>query len=128
MTFYCPACKAPRLEITGGMALPPDNRSDEIMIQVLACGNCEFRAAGVYEESRRGSLDDEAWEHTGFPAPVEVVEELRASIQRCPMPHEARCACPSHQRLGTVDAAGRWNGLDPYRLQQPFALILAMAS
>ena len=55
MSFACPECLTKSLKITAKLELPPDSRSDEITVQVVACSRCGFAGVAVYEESRRGA-------------------------------------------------------------------------
>ena len=60
MAFVCPECHTSEsLRITRSLELPPDSRSDEITLQIIRCSSCRFAGVAVYEESRRGRLDDE---------------------------------------------------------------------
>jgi hypothetical protein len=110
MPFRCPECLSASLETTRSIELPPDSRSDEITLQVMACSSCGFRALAVYEESRRGALDSEAWDFNAYRVGLEVVESVAASIEACPAPGNPRCPCPVHQALGKADDRGRWQG------------------
>ena len=113
MAFACPECGNPgSLRITTSIELPPDSRSDEIALQIVACARCGFRAAAVYEESRRGSLDSEAVDHRGHRVPGATLNSLIARIDACPDPADCGCRCESHQRLGRTDDSGRWCGLE----------------
>ena len=110
--FVCPNCLRPgSLQITHSIQLAPDCRSDDILVQVVACNQCSLRALAVYEESRRGALDAEAWEHTGHRVTEDRVRALIAAIGQCPNPKDAGCACGTHERLGRKDGKGRWQGL-----------------
>jgi hypothetical protein len=111
MAFACPECCDPAsLRITSSIELPPDSRSDEITLQIVECARCGFRAAAVYEESRRGSLDSEAGDHFGYRVASEILESLVTQINACPGPGNRGCPCESHRRLGTTDDSGRWRG------------------
>ena len=109
--FVCPACGAGELRVIASLELDADSRSDEITVQAAACGSCGLLAAAVYEESRRGSLDSEAWVHHGCLLAAEKAAELLALIRSCPRPAEPRCTCPAHATLGVTDDTGRWAGL-----------------
>jgi hypothetical protein len=112
MPFACPNCGTPSsLRITSSIELPPDSRSDEIALQIVACARCGFRGAAVYEESRRGSLDSEAVDHRGYRVPAESLNSLIAQIGACPDPANRGCGCESHRTLGRTDDAGRWSGM-----------------
>ncbi|MFL5383787.1 MAG: hypothetical protein ACJ8GN_14805 [Longimicrobiaceae bacterium] len=112
MPFDCPECGVPgTLAITAAIELPPDRRSDEIALQLVACARCGFRAVAVYEESRRGSLDSEAVDHAGCRVPAETLDAIASQIAACPDPGNPACACASHRRLGRADDSGRWCGL-----------------
>jgi len=112
MPFLCPECSTPRsLKIKARIELPPDNRSDEITLQVVECCRCRFAGIAVYEESRRGALDSESFSHTGYHVSARDLRALKRTIKQCPEPGNPRCGCPTHQALGGRDAGGRWNGL-----------------
>ena len=112
MSFACPECGSPgSLRITSSIELPSDSRSDEIALQIVECARCGFRAAAVYEESRRGSLDSEAVDHYGYRVSTESLDSLIAQIGACPEPSSCGCGCESHRRLGRTNALGRWNGM-----------------
>ncbi len=66
MPFQCPECSTKTLKITHKLELPPDSRSDEITLQIIECSGCGFGGIAVYEESRRGALDDDSFDHTGY--------------------------------------------------------------
>lgn len=109
MAFTCPAClRAYALRITKSITLPPDSRSDDILLQIVSCKACGFRGVAVYEESRRGGLDSESWDHTGYRPPREEVSRISALIGRCPKKKDWRCSCPGHAELGRKDEYGRW--------------------
>jgi hypothetical protein len=125
MPFECPRCGAPELAITASMELPPDSRSDEISLQLFACSACGFGAIGVYEESRRGAMDDESMDHSGYKIPPGTVDSLGMWLAACPSPNDPSCACASHRELGARDTSGRWCGVDLSALGPPFALVLS---
>jgi hypothetical protein len=102
--------------------LPADARSDEIAVQTLRCGHCRFAAMAVYEESRRGALDDESIEHRGYRLSSQELRELRREIRQCPEPRNPRCHCAIHRKLGTRNKAGRWSGLQELRSRDSFEL------
>jgi hypothetical protein len=129
MAFRCPECHDPSsLEIITSIDLPADSRSDEIILQVLACSSCGFKGLGVYEESRRGALDSEAWEHTGFRVPAGVLDDLLKAIASCPGPSNAGCGCAAHLQLGRQDASGRWPGPQALGLQPGAVFELVIGS
>jgi hypothetical protein len=124
MGFECPNCGGrDTLIITASLELPPDNRSDEISLQTAACKQCEFWALAVYEESRRGVLDCEAFDHTGYPVNEAVYSEVAAALAVCASPHNAACACPVHSRFSRQDKTGRWAGLEDLLLGSGFNLV-----
>jgi len=125
MPFQCPECSAPKsLEIALQIELPPDSRSDEITLQIVECSQCGFAGIAVYEESRRGSLNSESFDHTGYYVSAEDLKALRKTIKRCPKPKNWRCNCPAHRILGRTDAVGRWNALGDINREGAFALKL----
>jgi len=125
MPFPCPKCSEPKsLSITLSFELPPDNRSDEITLQIVECSQCGFAGIAVYEESRRGALDAESFHHTGYCVSAAGLRSLREMIEGCPDPRNSRCQCAVHRTLGRQDALGRWVGLDNVHCQQAFDLKL----
>lgn len=125
MSFLCPECSTSRsLKITSKLELPSDRRSDEIALQIVKCSHCGFAGIAVYEESRRGSLDSESFDHTGYHVSVEDLKTLKRAIKQCPTPTNPRCKCPVHRTLGRKDASGRWNGLADIHLEGAFAMKL----
>jgi hypothetical protein len=109
MTFTCPECLASSaLVITNSITLAPDSRSDDIILQVVRCQRCNFRGAAIYEESRRGSLDSESWEHRGYRIAEEALANLVRMIKSCPSKKDPDCACSSHRALGKKNEFGRW--------------------
>jgi hypothetical protein len=122
--FICPLCEQPSLEIGHSMSLGADCRSDEIRVQAIACTACSFRGVAAYEESRRGSLDSESWDHraSGLAEPdyLALVELLQA----CPDRGNERCSCDSHRTLGQRDARDRWVGMSGLKLQAPYAFFM----
>jgi hypothetical protein len=99
------------LNIILRIELPPDNRSDEISVQILYCSNCEFKGLGIYEESRRGSMLRESINHRGIYLPKDLLETIHGKIQCCPEPHNPHCLCDSHNYFKIVDNY-RWNWLN----------------
>ena len=123
MGFACPRCSVEdSLAIVAVIELAPDSRSDEIALQVLKCGRCGFRGLAVYEESRRGAWDSEAWEHAGYLVDEDVVNTFAGLIDKCPDRTNSDCACESHQILGQRDRNGRWNGIDKFEAKGMFPL------
>jgi hypothetical protein len=107
--FVCPLCQKPDLEIVHALDLPPDGMSDEIEVQILACGTCSCRAAGVYEESRRGRLDSERSHHYGIWLEAPDLLRLERLIRACPDASNDRCKCASHQALGQQSDMSDWS-------------------
>jgi len=102
MPLTCPACASGTLSIECSLELPPDARSDEISVQIVGCGACGFRGVGIYQESRRGALDDESVDHVCYAATPEALTKVRGLMRRCPKPRSATCACASHKALAVV--------------------------
>lgn len=110
--FRCPGCERPdSLTIRAALSLPADSRSDDIILQLVSCAECGFAGAVVYEESRRGRLDDEAWEHSGYRVSPAAYDEIYLLVLSCPSPRDDACLCPAHLTLGAQDSSGRWAGL-----------------
>ena len=123
MAFACPKCSIDdSLVIVIAIELAPDSRSDEISLQILRCSNCGFRGLAVYEESRRGALDSEAWEHTGYQVEEDVVNTIAGLIDHCPDRNNNDCPCESHRKLGQHEENGRWNGIEKYEMKSMFPL------
>jgi hypothetical protein len=127
MSFHCPQClKRGSLEIILSIQFPPDSRSDDIALQVVRCSECSFRALAVYEESMRGALDVEDWEHNGYRVGEKDLDRITAEILSCPDPTNGRCECSAHQHLGRKDLHGRWNGLNGIELGEEFAMHMVL--
>jgi len=123
MTFRCPECSTPGwMRITQTIELPPDSRSDEIMLQIVKCGRCRFEAVAVYEESRRGGLDDESVDHRGYYVSESDLKIVKDKVSQCPNPQNGRCRCRVHKQLGSRDKSGRWDGLAGIELGQRFVM------
>lgn len=121
MPFLCPECSTSKsLMITSKLELPPDNRSDEITLQVVECSGCGFAGIAVYEESRRGSFDSDSFDHAGYRVRSKDLEALRKTIRACPSPTNGRCKCAAHRKLGRQNTSGRWTGLDDIHLEGSF--------
>ena len=92
MSFRCPECAAPNsLNIARSIELPPDSRSDEIALQIVECAGCGFAGIAVYQESRRGGLDDESVDHTGYVIGEDDLKALRRTLARCTDPKNRHC-------------------------------------
>jgi len=120
MPFLCPIYSEKSLRITSKIELPPDSRSDEIALQIVECSQCGFAGIAIYEESRRGALDSDSFDHTGYRVSVADLEALRKTIKQCPKPKNRRCKCSAHRK----DASGRWSALDDIHREKAFALSL----
>lgn len=116
MPFQCPECKNQNtLNITYTIELPADSRSDEIALQTIRCNLCNFYGIATYEESRRGSLQDEAYEHLGFQTSKDTYDDLVKLLHKCPDPNNAHCPCAIHLKLGNRDGTGRWSGISQFK-------------
>jgi hypothetical protein len=111
--FVCPECGARALTIGQRIELGSDFRSDEVCLQVVRCGKCKFAGMAIYEESRRGRLDDESWSHIGYKVGPDALKRLRAAIRECPKPKDARCSCAAHKRLRRTGHYDGWSTLLP---------------
>ncbi len=109
MSFVCPNCSSPQtLKVVKSITLPPDSRSDDVILQMVRCDHCQFRGAAVYEESRRGGLDSESWDHTGYILSDSDLKWLSLLINRCPTKKNKNCRCMAHKELGQKNEYGRW--------------------
>lgn len=109
MTFKCPDCGFQgSLRIIQSIVLPPDSRSDDIILQIVRCDRCHFSGAAIYEESRRGNPDSESWEHRGYRLSEQDLATLEGMIALCQANNDKHCQCPAHQTLGQTNAIGRW--------------------
>jgi hypothetical protein len=123
MSFTCPECRAgDALRIVRSLELPSDARSDEITLQIVSCNRCRFAGIAVYEESRRGALDDDSFDHTGYRVSKRDLAALRRAMASCPEPRNPRCRCPAHREYGRRNARGRWSGLDAMELGLAFRM------
>ncbi len=124
MPFQCPECSLHTLKIIHKLELPPDSRFDEITLQVVECSRCGFGGIAVYEESRRGALDDDSFDHTGYRVGGDDLRALREAMRTCPRPADHRCTCSAHREFGARAESGRWNGLSGVRRGSAFAMRL----
>jgi hypothetical protein len=122
MGFLCPDCNRDAINIVSSLELPADSRSDEITLQIITCEHCAFEGIAVYEESRRGALDSESYDHRGYHVPTDALRTLKRAIRQCPANKNRRCACKTHQTLGAKSPSGRWNGLSEIALEKPFVM------
>jgi len=123
LPFICPHCaQSGTLQIRCTLELPADSRWDEIVLQVVACTGCGLAALAVYSESRRGALESECCDHTGYYVNYCDLLRIAELIQGCPHPGDPHCSCPSHRLFGGRDANGEWNGLECLHLEGQFAL------
>jgi hypothetical protein len=122
MPFECIGCGQDTFSIIASIELPPDNRSDEISLQLAKCSLCGFKGLVVYEESRRGSLMADCWDHYGYHIRKSDFQKCLAWIKSCPNPRHADCDCPIHRIFNKRDKSGRWIGLDAFELSEPFQL------
>ena len=120
----CGECKKTNvLQIIQSLVLPPDSRSDDIIVQVVQCANCGFRGLAVYEESRRGGMDSESWSHTAYHVSADDMKTVSAAIRSCSSPKNPKCPCRAHRELGKRDRGGRWNGLQNITLEDSFPIL-----
>jgi hypothetical protein len=68
------------MKISSKIKLPPDNRSDEIAVQILTCSKCNFQGIAVYEESRRGSFDYDSFSHQGYFVASDLLNDVKDVI------------------------------------------------
>jgi hypothetical protein len=103
------------------MELPPDQWSDEITLQIVACGQCHFRGIAVDEESRRGAMDSYCDRHIGYRITEKELQSLQAAIENCPDPSNIACECRSHcsvkQILAWGDSLSGGNWHDWFRME-----------
>jgi len=110
------------LRITNSIELPPDIRSDEISLQTVVCSKCDLKGIAIYEESRRGRIDDDAFSHTGYQTDENSYSDLRTLIKKCPHPKDKNCYCETHKKLGEKNESGRCVGLSLYHLDTAFPI------
>lgn len=105
MTMRCPFCEASgTLNISHRLELPPDHRSDEVTLQIVACAGCGVEAGAIYEESRRGA--SETYNHFAFEVDDLSLRRLKGQITSCPEPRNKRCTCQAHLDLAGKAAYG----------------------
>lgn len=125
MGFTCPQCGALQsLEITASICLLADSRSDEIIVQLIRCRECGFGGLATYEESRRGRLEAEAWEHTAYHVSAADLEKVAGLVAVCSDLANPACQCQAHQSLSQTTAQGRWSGLDGLEILETFQMNL----
>ena len=125
MSFICPQCGSQSLEIVRSLEFPGDASSDEIALQQITCARCGLRGAAVYRESRRGRLDTESWDHSGYSLDDDDYRRLDERMRTCPNPTARDCVCEAHLFLNRRDSHGIWHGLAGFHLPTPFNMISA---
>ncbi len=110
----CPDCgRAGVAGVARRIVLPGDRRSDEIALEILACG-CGFKAVGVAEAARRARLRGGDAERVCYRLPAAAVDLIAFLIARCPDPAEEYCDCPAHATLNRRDLRNQWNLLHSF--------------
>ncbi len=96
MPLICPLCDAAgSATITHHLELPPDERSDEVSLQVLRCQACGASMAAIYEESRRGA--SESFHHFAFRLDEFSLARLKKQVDGCATPRDRGCDCEAHR-------------------------------
>ena len=108
MGLICPQCHDANMKISSKIELPPDNRSDEIAVQILTCSKCNFQGIAVYEESRRGSFDNDSFSHQGYFVASDLLNDVKDVINQCKNPRNSSCQCKGHRFFKTIDCSGNW--------------------
>jgi len=123
--FVCPRCGAKGLKIVKSMDLPPDRRSDDVILQITECHSCSFKGLALYEESRRGAMGGESFEHTGFWPSDEALTKVEAIFSFCSYLRDKRCGCEGHKRAVLATSCGKkWRLaiLDEYGCEKVFVM------
>jgi len=81
LSFLCPRCGEPRLEITASAELAPDPEWDEESLQTVQCEGCALVGVVRYSESRRGALDSEVCWHEGHEVPAADYQAVRRLLE-----------------------------------------------
>jgi len=116
LSFVCAECNHNSLKIMFTLELPPTADDDEIALQLLSCGECNFQGLAVYRESRHGSLDSESWQHKGYVLGEKSLSRLMQAMLECPLPVDRDCQCAAHVALGKYDwSAVAQNGIEVVR-------------
>jgi hypothetical protein len=125
MPFTCPDCQAQKsLYVIASIELPSDARWDEITLQMLKCDHCGQNVVGVYQESRRGGLDEEIFHHMAYRINEENTKKLKELMDTCLRPTDVHCPCKSHKELSRQDEQCQWNALELFGLGETFSLQL----
>jgi hypothetical protein len=103
LSFVCAECNHNSLKIMFAFELPPTPDDDEIALQLLSCGDCNFQGLAVYRESRHGSLDSESWQHLGYVLSEKSMSRLMRAMLDCPLPVDRDCQCEAHAELKSYD-------------------------
>ncbi|KKW42924.1 MAG: hypothetical protein UY92_C0002G0041 [Candidatus Magasanikbacteria bacterium GW2011_GWA2_56_11] len=82
--FWCPHCETSRsLRILQSVDIGAAGNFDEVAIQSIECDRCGKRGMAIYEESRRGALDDESVAHTGYWLDRETAVHIGLLLSAC---------------------------------------------
>lgn len=124
MAVKCPKCNQKKMIISSNLELPGDSRSDEISLQILECLNCDFKGIGVYEESRRGAIDSDSYDHRGYIVNEETLQFFREKIKQCTQPRNTKCECNAHRHFYKLNMHGRWSFLDEVKIKNSFNIFI----
>lgn len=97
--FRCPLCDENSLEIGESLELTPNGEWDEEALQLISCSICESAGLALYQEHRRGALDQETTQHNGAFLPLAELLPIRASLLLCPKSKSAGCGCSIHREM-----------------------------
>ena len=120
MGLICPQCHDATMNIVSKIELPPDNRSDEITVQILTCSKCNYQGIAVYEESRRGSFDNDSVSHQGYFVDSNFLTEVEDFIGQCKNPRDTYCHCKGHRFFETTGCYGNWIWKDQLKKYKKF--------
>ena len=110
MGLLCPKCLDYSLSIKDKLELPPDSRSDEITLQIIKCKKCSFEGVAVYEESRRGNLDDYSFSHIGYVLSGRALSQVKRAIKN------------NHKFFEVYDENNRWVWISSQRPKEAFQI------
>jgi len=122
MGIICPACSRNSLTITSKIELPPNERSDEVTLQLIECNKCGFQGIAVYEESRRGKINSDTFSHRGYKVSSELLNKLKEIVDQCPDPNNSKCRCKAHRYFINLYRAGKWGWLEEQSKHKPFEI------
>lgn len=102
----CPYCHKPdSIDQIARFELPGREVFSDRSAHLMQCKQCSQVFMSVYEESRAGALDSEAWDLYHYYLPQNIQQDMLINATLCPNPTQWDCNCPIHQMINQLNFA-----------------------